>query len=124
MDDFNMTLQLLTKGYTNVISLVYRASPAPSNARGGASTWRTLETQNASAHKMKELFPDFVTVREKDTWQGMAGQMFDITAKWKKALEYGKLMRTADGNPYASIDPDFSRMAAGEYVIDHDGGDE
>jgi hypothetical protein len=94
MDDFNMTLQLLTKGYANVISLVYRASPAPSNARGGASTWRTLETQNASAHRMVELFPDFVTLRAKDNWQGMTGaQMFDITAKWAKALQYGRAVR-------------------------------
>lgn len=94
MDDFNMTLQLLTKGYANVISLVYRASPAPSNARGGASTWRTLETQNASAHKMVEIFPDFVALRQKDNWQGMEGAvMYDITAKWAKALQYGRAIR-------------------------------
>lgn len=91
MDDFNMTLQLLTKGYPNVISLVYRASPAPSNSRGGASTWRTLETQNASARKMKELFPNFVEMRLKDNWPGMEGaEMYDITAKWRKALEFGR----------------------------------
>lgn len=90
MDDFNMTLQLLTRGIPNVVSNVWRTSPAPGNARGGASTWRTLETQNESAHQLNKLFPRFVSLREKKNWQGIhGGQMFDVTVYWQRAYAHG-----------------------------------
>lgn len=90
MDDFNMTLQLLTQGIPNVVSNEWRTSPAAGNAKGGASTWRTLQTQNQSAHDLKRLFPDFVSLREKNNWQGIeGGQMFDVTVQWKRAYEFG-----------------------------------
>jgi hypothetical protein len=82
MDDFNMTLQLLTEGVPNIVSSVWRTSPAPGNAKGGASTWRTLETQNASAHQLVKLFPQFVSLRQKKNWQGIdGGQMFDVIVR-------------------------------------------
>jgi hypothetical protein len=90
MDDFNMTLQLLTEGVPNIVSSVWRTSPAPGNAKGGASTWRTLETQNASAHQLVKLFPQFVSLRQKKNWQGIdGGQMFDVTVYWQRAYAHG-----------------------------------
>ena len=89
-DDFNMTLQLLTGGYDNIISLYYRSNPSMSNSKGGASSWRTLEIHNNSAKRMKELFPEFVRLREKKNWQGMEGEVqYDITVQWKKAFQSG-----------------------------------
>ena len=89
-DDFNLTLQLLTKGFPNCISLLYRSNVSSSNSKGGASTWRTIDIHNKSAKRMAELYPDFVKLREKKTWQGMEGTQYDITVQWKKAYEHGR----------------------------------
>jgi hypothetical protein len=90
MDDFNMTLQLLTRGFANIVSNEWRTSPSPGNARGGASTYRTLTSQNASAHNLKRLFPQFVSIRQKTNWQGMeGGDMVDVTVQWKAAYNHG-----------------------------------
>jgi hypothetical protein len=86
MDDFNMTLQLLTRGIVNIVSQEWRTSPSPGNAKGGASTWRNLKTQNQSAHDLKRLFPRHVAIRQKNNWQGMeGGEMYDVTVQWKGA---------------------------------------
>jgi hypothetical protein len=91
MDDFNMTLQLLTAGYRNEISLIWRCAPSASNSRGGASTWRTVAIHNESARRMAQRFPDYVSIREKKNWKGMEGEpMLDITAQWRKAYEKSK----------------------------------
>lgn len=86
MDDFNMTLQLLTQGVANIVSSEWRTSPSAGNAKGGASTWRKLETQNASARNLQELFPHVVALREKKNWQGVeGGQMIDVTVQWRRS---------------------------------------
>jgi hypothetical protein len=90
MDDFNLTLQLLTNGFPNCISLLYRSNVSASNSKGGASTWRTLDIHNKSAKRMAELFPNFVKLREKKNWQGMEGVQYDVTVQWQKALKWGK----------------------------------
>ena len=89
-DDFNLTLQLLTAGYENCISLVHRSNPSASNSKGGASSWRTVEIHNKSAKRMAELYPQFVKLREKKNWQGFDGVQYDITVQWKKAYEFGR----------------------------------
>jgi hypothetical protein len=89
MEDFNMTLQLLTKGYPNRISLEWRCSPGMSNAPGGCSLWRTSVRQTESAKRLEGMFPGIVTVRPKEKWQGMEDleDMFDVRVAWKKALK-------------------------------------
>jgi hypothetical protein len=96
MSDFYMTLQLLTAGLPNIVSLEWRAAPYKSNAPGGCSTYRTKKTIEASARAIAKMFPDFVKLREKKTsWEGVAEQgenretQTDVTVYWKKALEYG-----------------------------------
>lgn len=93
MEDFHMTLQLLTAGYPNRVSLVHRVNPGVSNAVGGCSTYRTAARQTAAAQKLAKLYPGIVKLREKKKWQGqgMEGdvKMYDVTVFWKKALKYG-----------------------------------
>jgi hypothetical protein len=89
MEDINMTLQLLTSGEPNIINLVYRTSPAPSNGAGGCSGWRTTAIQSESARRLAGLFPGLVRTREKKAWKGMEEGMLDVTVYWKKALEKG-----------------------------------
>jgi hypothetical protein len=91
MEDYNITLQLLTHGYPNRVSLVYRMGGSTANSKGGCSTWRTTPIQTASAHALKKLFPAFVELRPKKEWQGMEEGMMDVTVQWVKALKYGQL---------------------------------
>lgn len=90
MDDFHITLQTLTRGFRNRVSLKYRTCPAPANAPGGCSEQRSLERQNASASILADLYPQFVKVRAKKAWQGMEGEMYDVTVQWKKAYNANK----------------------------------
>jgi hypothetical protein len=86
MEDFNMTLQLLTKGYPNCISLEWRITPGQSNAPGGCSTWRTTDIQTRSARALQARFPHLVTLREKKEWRDMEEGMLDVRVKWKGAI--------------------------------------
>lgn len=87
MDDFHMTLQLLRAGLQNIVNVHYCTNPSASNAEGGASTWRTTESHNASAEALKANHPDFVTVKIKQDWKGMgSGQRKDVTVQWQKAF--------------------------------------
>lgn len=90
MEDFNITLQLITKGYTNRVSLLYRITPGPSNAKGGCSRWRTTARQTDSAKRLAKMFPDIVKIRPKKEWQGMDEGMMDVTVYWQKALKLSK----------------------------------
>ena len=88
-EDFDVNLQLLTRGFKNRISAKYMVTCSETNAEGGCSTWRTLEVHNESQRKLAELWPDFVTVREKEVpsgpWKGKI--KLATTIQHKKAYE-------------------------------------
>ena len=88
-EDFDVNLQLLTRGFKNRISAKYMVTCSETNAEGGCSTWRTLEVHNESQRKLAELWPDFVTVREKEVPSGpWKGQIkLATTIQHKKAYE-------------------------------------
>jgi hypothetical protein len=73
-EDFDVNLQLLTRGFKNRISAKYMVTCSETNAAGGCSTWRTLEVHNEAQRKLAELWPNFITVREKTVpsgpWKG------------------------------------------------------
>lgn len=86
MEDFDVTLQLLEAGFSNVVLNDYAQDQGTSNAPGGCSTYRTADVQTAGANRLKELHPDFVTVVTKETkgaWGG--GERTDVRIAWKKA---------------------------------------
>jgi hypothetical protein len=87
MEDFDVTLQLLRKGYANVILVRYCYNHMGySNAKGGCSSYRTLKVQRRAALKLAELHHPFVKVvkRKAPTWQGMTKRT-DVIVYWKKA---------------------------------------
>lgn len=90
MEDFDVTLQLLRKGYSNlIINWIVHNQAHGSGASGGCSTYRDLNLQAECAHRLKALHPDFVTVVEKTTktaWGGNATRT-DVRIQWKKAYE-------------------------------------
>ena len=86
--DFDVTLQLLRKGFKNLVLCEWVQGQGSSNAPGGCSHYRTIESQSSNASKLAELHPGFVKVVEKETkgaWGG--GKRLDVLVQWKKAYE-------------------------------------
>jgi hypothetical protein len=96
MHDFDLTLQLLRKGYPNRVSYQYMWNQRGSGAQGGCSSYRTAEVQRASAEQLKRDHPDFVTLvtkTAKSVWSDME-ERSDVKVQWKKAKEDGLRNRT------------------------------
>ena len=88
MDDFEVTLALLCRGYPNGVLNTYAQNQKSSNAPGGASLYRTLGMHKAAAEKLASRYPQFVRTVEKTTktaWNGATRT--DVIVQWKKALE-------------------------------------
>lgn len=87
--DFDMTLQLLRRGYPNPVSYLFAHNQSGgSNSKGGCSSYRTNKVMNDSAYKLAKLHPGFVKVVEKkskSSWGG--GSRVDVRISWKKAYE-------------------------------------
>jgi hypothetical protein len=93
-EDFCMLLQVLTSGHSNIVLNSWCQNQGGSNTDGGCSTYRTLSVHADACHHLAELFPDFVTVVDKETkgaWGG--GTRKDVRIQWKKALAHGKNKR-------------------------------
>lgn len=91
MEDFDMELQLFAAGFPSVTYNGVVQDQHENNAPGGCSGYRTNEVQAAAAHKLKELWPDFVTVvtrAPKREWTGM-GERTDVRVNWAKAAKAG-----------------------------------
>ena len=87
MEDFDVTLQLLRKGYPNILINDLVHDQGSSNAPGGCSTYRTMEMQAEAAEKLASLHPEFVTVVKKQTKTSWGGQeRTDVRVRWKAAF--------------------------------------
>lgn len=91
MEDFDVTLQLLTKGYPNFNISTIIQGQGTSNAAGGCSTYRDHQRQSEGAYGLQGFHPEFVKVREKKTnWAGWGSEFrTDVTIGWKKAIAKG-----------------------------------
>lgn len=88
MEDFHVTLSMLRFGYPNKLLVKWCWGQSSSNAPGGCSGYRNNELQKKSAHMLKKLHPDFVTIVEKKSqWQGGMEVRTDARMQWKKAFE-------------------------------------
>jgi hypothetical protein len=95
MHDFDLTLQLLRKGYPNRVSYQYVWNQRGSGKEGGCSGYRTTEIQRKSAEQLKLDHPDFVTLTTKTAgtvWKDME-ERSDVIVQWQKAYEDGKNVR-------------------------------
>jgi len=87
--DYCIALQLLLKGHPNAIwqtTVVDQKHDAP----GGCSTWRTVEMSDDEAEKFANLFPQYVSVVERD-YKGLPRK--EVTVQWQKALRDGQRNR-------------------------------
>lgn len=91
MEDFNLLLDMFTRGIPNRVFYKYCWNQKGSGADGGCSTYRTAELQKECALKLKEKYPDYVTVVEKNSktgWKGLETRT-DVRVQWKKAYNDG-----------------------------------
>lgn len=88
-EDYYVNLQLLTRGIPNRVLYKFISNPGFSNADGGCSTYRTIESHNTACKKLAEKFPEFVSIKTKvatsGPWKGI--ERLGINGKWKKAYE-------------------------------------
>jgi hypothetical protein len=88
MEDFDVALQLLRKGYKNAALTGWCQGQGSSNAPGGCSTYRTMEKQKEGAEGLFRLHAPFVKLVEKTTKGAWNGQTrTDCTVYWKKAYD-------------------------------------
>lgn len=82
-EDFDVNLQMLTRGFKNRISAKYMVTCSETNAEGGCSTWRTIEVHNDAQKQLAQLWPDFVKLTEKKVESG----------PWKGLVKYGTIIQ-------------------------------
>jgi len=91
MEDFDMELQLLTRGHTSMTYNGIVQDQHQNNSEGGCSSYRTAGVQEYAAHELASLWPDYVTVvtrAPKREWVGM-GDRTDVRVNWRKAAKAG-----------------------------------
>jgi hypothetical protein len=87
MCDFDVTLQLLRKGYKNCVLADWVQDQGTSNAPGGCSLTRSSDVQEADARRLQANFPRFVKLVTKTTKTAWGGQdRTDVVVQWKRAF--------------------------------------
>lgn len=92
MEDFDVNLQLLEKGYKNIQSYNWTQDQRQTALPGGCSDYRTLELHDAGARRLAELHPNFVKLRSKVnkakvTHNAEFTTRTEVTIQWKKAYD-------------------------------------
>jgi hypothetical protein len=92
MDDFHVTLTLLRSGHSNCQTYWWANDQRGTQDVGGASTYRTLETHDASAKLLAEMHPEYVRLHQKvnKSAQNGLGTRLEVVISWKRAYEEGK----------------------------------
>jgi hypothetical protein len=89
--DFDLTLQLLRKGYRNAVWHT-TVHDQKYDAPGGCNLWRTPESSNADAYELARLHPGYVSVVEKA--YEASGPRTEVRCEWQKALDDGHKVRS------------------------------
>jgi len=87
MEDFDVSLQILEKGYKNANLYFWCQDQRQTQAPGGCD-YRTHASHERAATRLAELHPQVVTLRDKENKTGGAfGKRKEVTVQWKKAYE-------------------------------------
>lgn len=82
-EDMDVALQLLRKGFPNVITHDFCVGQKSYAAPGGCDIERTTEKSDADAYKLAELHPGFVKVVQKEY---LGHPRKEVVVQWKRAL--------------------------------------
>lgn len=90
MEDFDITLQLLTRGYKNALITTHVNDQAATNLPGGCSDYRSVELHDRNVLKMHRLWPEFTKVVMKKNKSGGAianglAERRELNIQWQKA---------------------------------------
>lgn len=96
MEDFDVALQVLRKGYATSMITEYAQGQNGSNQPGGCSTYRDAEMQKQAAEGLAALHDPFVKTTERKTKSGWfeGGVRTDARIYWQYAYEDGLKYRT------------------------------
>lgn len=91
MEDFDVQLQLLKRGYECFQYNWLVQEQRGSNEDGGCSTYRTDEVQRKAAEQLAKLHPECVSVVTKEQKGNgtMWGTRTDVKVSWRKAIRIG-----------------------------------
>lgn len=92
-EDFHVTLEILKRGYPNLIMMDY-CHNGVTNKAGGVSTYRTRERLLEEREKFIARHAPYAIAVEKkaESWgQGMSGTVPDLKIDWAKALREAPL---------------------------------
>lgn len=88
MEDFDIALQLLRKGYKSCVLFNYAHDQVQTQLPGGCSTYRDHKLQEDAAKELKRLHPNFVALKwKKNTTGGEFGFRMDVTVQWDQAYK-------------------------------------
>jgi hypothetical protein len=99
-EDFHVTLSLLTRGYPNLLSVVY-CSDGVTNEEGGVSLYRNHDDLVRVRAAFLEEWGQWAQANDRKSaknWKGTdAAFVPDLKIAWRKAAEYGaELVRSQD----------------------------
>lgn len=86
MEDFDVTLQLIKRGYENAVITEYSQVQPVTQAYGGCSDYRTKELHEKNVKLMAKLHPGIIKLRQKENKTGGDfGSRLEATIYWQKA---------------------------------------
>lgn len=91
MEDFDVTLQLLSQGFeTGLLTTYTKDNIGGASAPGGCSTYRDPAMQQVAAVDLAVRWPDFVQVVQKEAaGTGPWSTRWDVRVSWDKAFKAG-----------------------------------
>ncbi len=89
-EDMDVTLQLLTKGYPNLVNFSLVVDQKFGNP-GGCTDERSDEVNEADCLLLQAAFPQFVKVKKKEYYTSK--DRVEVICYWQKALDHGLQIR-------------------------------
>lgn len=89
VEDFDFTLQMLRRGYANVVPYWYAQGQAKTQSPGGCSIYRDNTMHDLQVRKLAAFHPGFVRLRQKSnkTDTDGFGTRTEVTVQWKAAYD-------------------------------------